>query len=58
MTPELPNGREYAMEAPKAMIRAGLAEPGELWLAVPNGGRNTGMLQLQRQDGPLQAVVK
>ncbi|CAE7315270.1 GIP, partial [Symbiodinium microadriaticum] len=32
--PELPNGRKYAMEAPKAMIRAGLAEPGELWLAT------------------------
>ncbi|CAE7613330.1 unnamed protein product [Symbiodinium microadriaticum] len=32
--PELPNGRKYAMEAPKAMTRAGLAEPGELWLAT------------------------
>ncbi|CAE7244306.1 unnamed protein product, partial [Symbiodinium sp. KB8] len=32
--PELPNGRRYAMEAPKAMIRAGLAEPGELWLVT------------------------
>ena len=26
--PDLPNGRKYAMEPPKAMIRAGLAEPG------------------------------
>ena len=25
--PDLPNGRKYAMEPPKAMIRAGLAEP-------------------------------
>ena len=25
---------------------------------VQNGGRNTGMLQPQRQDGPLQVVVK
>ena len=32
--PDLPNGRKYAMEPPKAMIRAGLAEPGELWLAT------------------------
>ncbi|CAE7484270.1 GIP [Symbiodinium sp. CCMP2456] len=32
--PELPNGRRYAMEAPRAMIRAGLAEPGELWWAT------------------------
>ena len=32
--PELPNGKRYAMEAPRAMIRAGLAEPGELWLAT------------------------
>ncbi|CAE7817553.1 unnamed protein product, partial [Symbiodinium necroappetens] len=32
--PELPNGRRYAMEAPKATIRAGLAQPGELWLAT------------------------
>ena len=32
--PELPNGKKYAMEAPRAMIRAGLAEPGELWLAT------------------------
>ncbi|OLP89186.1 hypothetical protein AK812_SmicGene29358 [Symbiodinium microadriaticum] len=32
--PELPNGRKYTMQAPKAMIRAGLAETGELWLAT------------------------
>ena len=32
--PELPNGKKCAMEAPRAMIRAGLAEPGELWLAT------------------------
>ncbi|CAE7777622.1 GIP, partial [Symbiodinium necroappetens] len=32
--PDLPDGRRYAMEAPRAMIRAGLAEQGELWLAT------------------------
>ena len=32
--PEQPNGRKYAMEAPRATVRAGLAEAGELWLAT------------------------
>ena len=32
--PEQPSGRRSAMEAPRAMVRASLAEPGELWLAT------------------------
>ena len=57
--PELPNGRKYAMEAPiKAMIRAGLAEPGELRLGkgAQSGGQSTGMLQPQRRDGEMRIV--
>eukprot|EP00439_Symbiodinium_sp_Y106_P058405 s5143_g8.t1 len=32
--PDMPNGKCYAMEAPRAIVRAGLAEAGELWLAT------------------------
>ena len=32
--PDMPNGKRYAIEAPRAMVRAGLAEAGELWLAT------------------------
>ena len=58
--PDLPNGRKNAMEPPKAMIRAGLAEPGELWLAtaavffgskgVQNGGQSTETPKQQRRE--------